>query len=370
MPLKCDYCGNVPPSGGVVPLAAVIGFIRKAISGEWCSRHESGSYSSAAEGYMAQSVSNQDVFDEIGLNLFIKDQILMMDIVDAFNHIDWCRRNWYELSPSKRWWGGWESFRFFVMHHRRYTFWHAQDFSSMDPFLFETNSIAPSVLLEEISSVIKDTPLIRLIPQGTRYWRVRRHARNVVLSPPSDFTPPPIDRAGKPNRMSPAGVPMFYGAIEFETAKLEVQSAHGGKKPESLTGVQFMNVVPLNILDLTAIPPLPSYFLAEGPRQRHILTFLKRFSEDVSKPLLPIYTPHIEYVPTQVFTEFVRHVMKASNGGPVHGIQYASSQDGKACCVIFVTQEQCLPEAHPLDFKPPKVLEYVADSLTTVEVTS
>ena len=169
----------------------------------------------------------------------------------------------------------------------------------------------------------------------------------------------------KPNRMSPAGVPMFYGAEEFETAKLEIQSAHGEKRPECVTGGQFRSLIPLNILDLTSIPPLPSYFSDEGPGQRHILTFLRKFSEDVSRPLLPIYEPHIEYVPTQVFTEFVRHVMRTSNAGPIHGIQYASSLDAKPCCVIFVTQEQCLPEEHPLDFKPPQVLEFVRDSLKT-----
>ncbi len=40
--------------------------------------------------------------------------------------------------------------------------------------------------------------------------------------PPYDFAPPPLDKALRSNRMSPAGVVMFYGSDDAKTAQLEI----------------------------------------------------------------------------------------------------------------------------------------------------
>jgi hypothetical protein len=51
---------------------------------------------------------------------------------------------------------------------------------------------------------------------------------------------------------------------------------------------------------------------------------------------------HIDYVPTQVVTEYFRHVFKDGDGQPVKGILYPSArQDGGVCCVLFFEADQC-----------------------------
>ena len=162
---------------------------------------------------------------------------------------------------------------------------------------------------------------------------------------------------------------MFYGADDFDTASLELVDPNDKEaRNKSVSGAQFRNLIPLNLLDLTAIPSPPSYFSPEGPFRRHGIRFLHKFTSDLSLPIKRDGRQHIEYVPTQVFTEFVRHIMKGPDGVRIHGIRYSSSKNGKPCCVIFATQAECLPEKHPLEMKLPQILEFVPRSVRTIEI--
>ena len=54
---------------------------------------------------------------------------------------------------------------------------------------------------------------------------------------------------------------------------------------------------------------------------------------------------HIEYVPPQVFTEYVRHLLKSPGGASIDGISYPSSRHaGGTSCVLFIKNEQCCDE--------------------------
>jgi len=215
--------------------------------------------------------------------------------------------------------------------------------------------------------VISRTKLVRVFPVGTLVWRLRVHKKNEILSVPEGFASPSIEAAKQPNRMSPAGVPMFYGADDFNTALLELVDPSDaiGK---FVSGALFRNVNPINLLDLTVIPPPPSFFSPGGPLIRHGINFLEKFVYDLSQPIQRDGLPHIEYVPTQVFTEFVRHIMKGPEKVPIHGIRYPSSKNGKSCYVIFATQDECLPDQHPLYMKLPQILEFMPGSVKTVEI--
>ena len=58
-----------------------------------------------------------------------------------------------------------------------------------------------------------------LVPEWTAQssWQYNCDVDEVVEKD-SDLSSPPLQRAKQPNRMSPAGVPMFYGAEDFDTA--------------------------------------------------------------------------------------------------------------------------------------------------------
>jgi len=160
---------------------------------------------------------------------------------------------------------------------------------------------------------------------------------------------------------------MFYGADDFETARLEVVDPD--QPDHVVSGLQFRGTIPLNFLDLTTIPSPPSFFSSGDQFRRHFLLFLAKFAADLGQPIRWDGCQHIEYVPTQVFTEYVRHIMKGPNGAPIHGIRYQSSKNGKPCCVIFATQAECLAPLGPLDFTG-QFLEFVPGSLKTVEFSS
>ncbi|WP_146060416.1 RES domain-containing protein [Amycolatopsis sp. CA-128772] len=65
--------------------------------------------------------------------------------------------------------------------------------------------------------------------------------------------------------------------------------------------------------------------------QRYDLVFLHRFAADLGKPIALDGREHIEYVATQVVTEYLRFV--SSNA--VDGILYRSAQNDGVCCVLF-----------------------------------
>ena len=246
----------------------------------------------------------------------------------------------------------WQRFCEVVTHLRRYTF-----SSSMQDRFPEQHPLymPPSEVLPGVKSVITDLGLVRELPKGTEFWRARVAEKGKALKPPDDFTSPPDDKAEQ-NRMSPAGISMFYGADDFGTALLEItpKDASIGWRASA---VRFMAIRPLQVLDLTIdlaqMAHQKSYFAPDGRKWRHYIRFLERFAHDVSQRF--VYDdeflqgwagepqPDIDYVPTQVFTEYVRYHLRSADGQQVDGISYRSSQNTAGrCIVLFLDQGDCL----------------------------
>jgi len=357
----CDYCGGTPTTASVAALQDVIEFMGTFIAEEYTDPENDAPWNQEKERYDVKIFDNDELLDEIGFS--VSNWKLMADISAAFAGHNWCQRRWERLTPSQRWHYGWERFQHVVKHQRRYTFWYLTD--DWDDGA-HPDYLPPAHMLGEIGAVINSMKLVKEFPVGTVVWRLQLHSKNESLSTPARFSSPPIQYATQPNRMSPAGVPMFYGADDFHTALLEViDPKDKDLDSKAVSGAQFRSVMPLNLLDLTSIPTPPSYFTPGGPSRRHHIEFLNKFVKDLSLPIERDERQHIEYVPTQVFTEFVRHVMKDTNCVQVHGIWYSSSRNGRPCCVIFATQEECLP-CDPLSAFT-QMLEYVAGSIKTVD---
>jgi RES domain len=100
---------------------------------------------------------------------------------------------------------------------------------------------------------------------------------------------------------------------------------------------QFRTMRDIKILDLAQLPPIPSLFaeiLDSLPYDPHeALRFLHRLADDISRPIARDDGVHIEYVPTQVVTEFLRTTMPEVK---LDGIRYRSSRrDGGTSLVLF-----------------------------------
>jgi len=100
------------------------------------------------------------------------------------------------------------------------------------------------------------------------------------------------------------------------------------------------------VVDLTALPEFPSLF-DEGRRHlRAPISFLRDFVEDLAKPIAKDGREHIEYVPTQIVTEYLRYVFRTETGHRVRGVIYQSARNGGGkCCVLFFKNKHCCEAA-------------------------
>lgn len=128
--------------------------------------------------------------------------------------------------------------------------------------------------------------------------------------------------------MSPPGVSLFYASEDAETAIAEI--AGHGVKPSAMVG-EFRSVRDLVLLDLTRIPSRTSIFTDQGRRDSTMRRFLRTFVNEVAAPVIPDGRHHIEYVPTQVLTEFFRWVPQTK----IDGIALPSAQTGRKTFVLF-----------------------------------
>ncbi len=77
---------------------------------------------------------------------------------------------------------------------------------------------------------------------------------------------------------------------------------------------------PARIVALSTPPAVPSLY---DPEHRHLrpgLIFLRHFVSEISKPFVRDDRIHIEYVPTQVVTEWLRTRFDPGPGEPLVGI--------------------------------------------------
>ena len=100
---------------------------------------------------------------------------------------------------------------------------------------------------------------------------------------------------------------------------------------------------PLRLINLTGQLDLPSLFDESARHLREKVLLLREFAEAIAEPIQKDGKEHIEYVPTQIVTEYFRHVFKAGGPTPIDGIMYRSSQSpGGVCYVLFVGNEHCI----------------------------
>jgi hypothetical protein len=108
---------------------------------------------------------------------------------------------------------------------------------------------------------------------------------------------------------------------------------------------EFTNDRELLILDLTRLPEVPSVFaelpdsLEYDPRPQ--LNFLHNTSREISRPIARDDRVHVEYVPTQVVTEYVCTVVRIDRR-KIDGIRYSSSRRHAATALVLFADQSNL----------------------------
>ncbi len=174
----------------------------------------------------------------------------------------------------------------------------------------------------------KDLGLVTELAVGTRFYRGRLCGDpHKIHADAGDLGPAPTGKASA-NRMSPAGISLFYASGDVQTAIAEI--AGHGVEASAVMGA-FTNVRPLRVLDLTREPPAISPFDVERREHARMGRFLASFVDHVTEPVIPDGRQHVEYAPTQVLTEFLRWVPDP----PLDGIVLPSSQTHQPTYVLF-----------------------------------
>lgn len=134
---------------------------------------------------------------------------------------------------------------------------------------------------------------------------------------------------------------MFYGAFDEETALLETYVKRE-EEPAKATIATFETAKPMRVVNLTKLPAIPSIFDSDKRWMRPGATFLRAFVKDISQPIEKDGREHIEYVPTQIVTEYFRRIYADEDGEAVRGILYPSARnDGGVSCVLFFENANC-----------------------------
>jgi hypothetical protein len=227
-----------------------------------------------------------------------------------------------------------------VKHRSRYLFGQTSDLRSED------YHVKPYDILTGIGRDTFKYGLVRTLPAGSSILRCRQHTPELRVTTAAQISSPPEQFAISPNRMSPAGISMFYGAFDAATCVLETID-RGDTVKTHYTLATFQNRHPLQVVDLSLIPPVPSVFDRDKWEDYYPIIFMRDLTEDFSRPIERDQRVHIEYVPTQIVTEFYRYAFIDSAGERVRidGLIYPSSRNrGKNACVLFFDDRECLEE--------------------------
>lgn len=363
---QCDYCGETSETGAPIAasLDAVVRHIGLCIAQEWVNADGELPYDKEVGDYiLGGTVDTDELVYEIDLELpRDDDDALRQDISNALPQVAWCRENPLIARPHEAIANSWRSFCHVIKHERRFYFLQYETPQLQADIDQEEAAYTIPELLDVIAAYAARTGLYVTAPAGIRHVRGQERA-NPAAAPfgPRRMGPAPYDKALQPNRMSPAGVPMFYGAEDDRTALMEITRSAG----DFALGV-FQSSRPLQLLDLRKAPAVPSLFDLAQAKDRPFALFMREFIADFQKPVET--GAEVEYVPTQVVTEYFRSVARHDDR-PIDGVLYASTRNpGGTAVVLFATEHDVEdPAADPVRDAPKPWLQMVSYQQVTFD---
>jgi hypothetical protein len=334
----CDYCGRDAETAIACSLDELVEEFAAGISVDWADALE---FMPQDGGDWAFPEAHTDIWDLLdGFEIEMHDE-LRTDIINRFEDISYAPRHFFGYSPDERLIYGWEGFADYVSHRARFLFLTAED-DGNDPGV-----VGITQMLRALGQAIVGGGLVVPLEEGVRLFRARLHTRAERPASAGELGTPTPDRAKLSSRMSPNGIPMFYGARERDTALAETV-AGGWPQGHAVTLATFEASDGFNIVDLFEPPLIPSVFDAARRDLIAPLRFLHRFVEEVRKPIRRDDREHIEYVPTQIVAEYFRDLYERETGERVDGIAYRSAViDGGANVVLFAENADCVDAFPP-----------------------
>lgn len=321
----CSYCGLRVGS----PFEPVMERIYESICTEYADAQDIGV--PWDKGWVLGEVEPFEVVDNF--NPGWEDQFTN-DVLECLGWdkywVEHSQGDWGLGAPSEALTWGWNSFRDTVLYKTRYLFLTEpeDEFDSGRPDYIPVRHV-----LDALSELVKRANLVADIGAGTTLYRARVSMEGRSYKSFSEVSVPPADitTAG---RMNPAGIPYLYAAFDQATAKSE--TLFNTNRPYAMA--RFKTKLPLKVLNLSSLPAFPSPFEPDRYKERHEIGFLHRFQREISKRVSKDGREHIEYIPTQIVSEFFRHRFLINNQ-PLNGIVFPSAKNNQGKNIaLFVSK--------------------------------
>lgn len=153
--------------------------------------------------------------------------------------------------------------------------------------------------------------------------------REVIVQDPASQLGPPPEKLRRAGRMNPSGISALYGAFDLETCIAELRPAVG----ETVIAAKFELTRPILVLDTTKFigrPKAINIFAPTYVTRMKLWKFMTTFMYEIARPCLPD-DEHLDYVPTQVVSEYLTQLHKIKRGDKemtIDAIIYRSAQNG------------------------------------------
>lgn len=341
MRAKCDYCGKTRLS---LPLEDLMPAIMSGISYQYdravdvlpC---DDGEYLGTT--YSTEDLIRTELYDEID----VADERILDDIISIMEDDVWCEADPFAERQEEQEFNDWENFCKLVKTKVRYVFYQTKQKSD--------DMSDPVGILDKIADHMSRLNLKRRIDRTQLLYRGRTHEDETWFTELEDFAPPPFDKTPD-GRMNAAGINIFYLTLEPETSLSEISTI--GRDFASIATFRLKETI--TVVDLTKIDSvrLPSIFDEKERNKRSAIRFLRRFVENISQPAVH---KAIDYVPTQIVTEYFRHVYVHPKYGSVQGILYNSAQNpGGKCLALFLNRDEVLKGKYGVHMDKSKTLHY------------
>lgn len=318
---QCDFCQS---KCSALDLLSIILLIHEAIYEFYSDTSSELVYPDSEDGWPSISFDTYDLLSEGMEDIITENSILLKEIIDSLPDQMWCRKDITHLEPCEALKYSWREFCDRVKYKTRYVF-----FNIVENINVGDNIIPCSEILQTLEEIIISTGLVKTLKRNLILYRAREREEGTFYSSSKDLGPPNSDNALQ-NRMSPLGIPMFYGSNNSETAQLEIGASHGS------VGI-FKLLKDVKVIDFSNLPHVPSIFDTKQWPKLHVIKFLHHFVANITEPVKNIKdrSIHLEYIPTQIMTEYFRYLFSEK----IIGIKFPSSYRQGTNYALFITNE-------------------------------
>lgn len=313
---QCDYCGKESEVPIAAEFALVFECVFRAISNYYADAQYVGTPWDEGEWAVPQVEPDTIVsFVNPGWNDDLYNDVL--ESLDPWAY--WIRAadsQWTGVNLSNILSSGWLWCREYIVKKTRFFFVEVlkeEAVHATSPY-----DMPPHDIFNALGNLCIECELIEQVPVEQEFFRVRVSKNFHEYSEFEQLGVPPykVTNAG---RMNPPGIPYFYLAYDEQTARKEVLSRNVGY----CVG-KFRNIKALRVLNFNKLPNLPSIFDPDKFDLREKLVFLHDVKKDIIQPVSKDGMEHVEYVPTQVLSEYFRYLFKDEDGRRIDGFVYPS----------------------------------------------